>query len=485
MTSNHELALQLTRFGQFGPLKLSFAIAQVAVLLVCAPIIIAHRDHPVIKFRSWSVNITMVVLLCISSFAISIPSFDYAVPYNHARMWYMAQSIASCCILPGFIATYLRHYFLLHLPVVQAQLLDHQTMVDPDKYKSLSMQLTRIRLLSSERGAWLFYLPHAAIVASLAIWLSLATDIDAAFLGKQNLLDTGKSGIYVLEVLIATVGLFYYLPKAPKDNLYIKHQLYTLQLLTDATVLQAAAALVFKGDAAVLTNQILTASISLCLTIVDLVVPVLLLYFGHSYEINLTKSKSQAGAGWSVSSKGEADGSTASNGSINSLSSPALSTKSGVLMNPDPKTPKLGGGSGGGGNLTIPRILDDETLKAAFAKYLAREFSMESLLFIEAVRHYRSLLQKNAKFTAKDVSDMCAKIVQEFMEPNSINEVNLPKIVTDKTLREIEAVSEGISELHAARHLFDHAADHIANMLAVNHIRKFQASQIYKEAFPA
>ncbi|EGF83946.1 expressed protein, partial [Batrachochytrium dendrobatidis JAM81] len=52
---------------------------------------------------------------------------------------------------------YLRHYYLLRLPVLQTQLFNYETMVDPEKYKKLSRSLVRTKFLSSEAGAWMFF----------------------------------------------------------------------------------------------------------------------------------------------------------------------------------------------------------------------------------------------------------------------------------------------------------------------------------------
>ncbi|KAI8925021.1 hypothetical protein BC831DRAFT_462965 [Entophlyctis helioformis] len=501
MSSNHELALRLTRFGNFGTIKLTFVCINALVLACLVPLFVYHREQPMIKYRSWTLGIVGVVVMLVKNTLNMARSFDHFMTYEQVRITIVIEYLAVACVIPMYISLYLRNYFLLQLPVVQAQLLDQSSMVDPEKYKAISKRLTRMRVLSSEFGAWLFYVPHAIVLMIIIVMLSLKTDFDAILLEKPNLLDLARSILYVSEFTISTIWLLYYLPRAPRDNFFIRHQLYIYQWSANIVILeQFSAQLVKTKPGVAVFDEIFISASAVFNTCVSIGLPLCFIYCGgFRYRLkisvgSITRLSTVKSSGSQQSSLNGADGltplrsneqSVPQRGMTTSASGSELSGQAGGVVGVPGLHRSPTANSGFARKTPMAMALDvvlrDEKLKAAFAKYLAREFAMESLLFIEAVHHYK-IAQASGAHGQQEIVDMCNKIVEEFIDPNAMNEINLPKIVRDKTLREIEAVSDGTAEDHRARHVFDDATGHIEAMLAINHIRKFQASPLYKAA---
>ena len=115
-------------------------------------------------------------------------------------------------------------------------------------------------------------------------------------------------------------------------------------------------------------------------------------------------------------------------------------------------------------------ILIDPESKTEFARFLAREHALESLLFLEAIKRYKEEFEAN--ISSVEITHLCSKMVKEFMTAGAINEVNLPRIVVNKILNQIEMFLNDNS-CEDAQFAFDDAEKHISEMLVVNYVRKF------------
>ena len=165
--------------------------------------------------------------------------------------------------------------------------------------------------------------------------------------------------------------------------------------------------------------------------------------------------------------------------------------------------------------ITVQEIFWNRDLKKAFSKFLAAEFAMESFLFVEAIGRFRDLTEEK-HVTHHIIVEGLEKIVNEFLKPSSVNEVNLPgpiirkiqsniekvrdqSILEDDLIEQFDQIMIGLktnspitpSPLSAvssgkkkdfseeARDIFDEALKHILEMLSSNYLRKFQNSTLY------
>ena len=116
-------------------------------------------------------------------------------------------------------------------------------------------------------------------------------------------------------------------------------------------------------------------------------------------------------------------------------------------------------------------ILANEQLRGEFIELLAREFALESWMFIEAVATYRR--EWTTDLSKDEVLKRCDEIKRVFLLPNSPNEVNVPIKIIKSCLDAIEALRNGNSLVSGSKHIFDNAANEIALMLAVNYVHRF------------
>ncbi|KAK6099820.1 hypothetical protein MT418_001200 [Batrachochytrium dendrobatidis] len=146
--------------------------------------------------------------------------------------------------------------------------------------------------------------------------------------------------------------------------------------------------------------------------------------------------------------------------------------------------------------LSIAHILNSMTLYDAFGLYLSREFSLENLLFLKTVELYKLRVSTNPAHVSLTL--LTQPIHNEFVCPNSINQVNLPKSIVSRiecklrALKDEEAL-EAIRKTNAvnpmaiqmkseiielASSIFDEAAEHIEHML-IHHLRRFKSSEFF------
>ncbi|KAH9277200.1 hypothetical protein BASA83_000062 [Batrachochytrium salamandrivorans] len=158
-TTFEELARQLTRFRDHGGLKMFMAVFLSIMIIICAPLFVRERRHPMVKHRSWTVNLLACIGATLSILTDGCLSMDNWVKFDKLPVVFYFRAVGVIMAVCAFIPTYVRHYFLLQRPILQTKLLDYETMVDPDKYKALSRRLIRIKFLSSETFA-LGFLSH-------------------------------------------------------------------------------------------------------------------------------------------------------------------------------------------------------------------------------------------------------------------------------------------------------------------------------------
>ena len=127
--------------------------------------------------------------------------------------------------------------------------------------------------------------------------------------------------------------------------------------------------------------------------------------------------------------------------------------------------------------ISLKDIISNKQLKQEFADFLAKEFAIESLLFIEAVVRHRKMCRGTV--TKQTVVAACEAIKNEFLMPNSPNEVNINVSIKKHIMATIESLASNFS-MEEARTAFDPAANDVGNMLSNNFLSKFKAQMLKK-----
>jgi hypothetical protein len=106
--------------------------------------------------------------------------------------------------------------------------------------------------------------------------------------------------------------------------------------------------------------------------------------------------------------------------------------------------------------------------KEAFRAFLVREFSVENLLFVEAVEQFNALPSK----TKAD----CQALYDKFVAESSQNQVNLPGVVCQRILARIQDMEAG----ETFNGLFDEAYKHVMKLMQRDGYKRFQLTEEWK-----
>ncbi|KAJ8324189.1 Regulator of G-protein signaling 7 [Batrachochytrium dendrobatidis] len=447
-----------------------------SILLIPAiPIFIHERSQPMIKYRSWTINI----VACISiTMCVVLDTFRHVAYISYEAFPYvqlvenLLYIITACCFLP----IYLRHYFLLRLPILQQNLLSHKTMLDPIKYRELSKALVKTKFLSSEKGAWMFYLVNVVPCLAMTFYFFTISDKDMEILNMPTPISLYIGIMLVIQIVLSAGFIFWYGPWSPKDNFQIMIQFYFITGTTLANVLVGLIKLLFPNPSVAkicLNLQTVCACLAVC---INIVMPLQFIVNKRNHMIKLYHSSDQ------LSIRSKSSLLLTPSEKISSINSQKISQcltdgRDLTLVNigkstPTTPTPHIHFKS------NLQKILADPAVYTAFCTFLSREFSLESLLFIEAVKNFK--IQVKDTLNIEMVEMFSNQIQDNFIQPDSVNEVNLPKKIINQINSTLQDILKGEISIERAITIYDHAADHIDQMLTVNHLRKFQASDLYR-----
>ncbi|EGF83944.1 hypothetical protein BATDEDRAFT_85520 [Batrachochytrium dendrobatidis JAM81] len=478
-----ELADKITHTRQHGPIKVLMSALLTVLVIGTIPLFIRERKNSMVKHRSWTLNIVVSIAVTISLWMDACLSMPGWTTSSTRPVVFIVRALSIITTLCGYMPTYLRHYFLLCLPKIQTKLLDNDVMFDPEKYKALSAQLYRTRLLSSETGAWIFFLINFIPYFGALVYCMIITDFKKTALNipTPTVLCTTYGSLII--TLISTVFVLWYGPRSQKDNFFIMKQFYIVTVLTIGGAVFSIVTMFLK-DPYIINICLTTASFLMFTTlVVDQTMP--LHYLGikrkdymirpRTFSIStkkVAKSTKKLHREYSIKNNetpnsGCLNGANDANSTDNhSSSTSSNSTKRGVL--------------------NLDHILADAALRDAFCIYMAREFSMENVLFIETIKGYKSQITKNP--TKSNTRKLFEKIKSEFIASNSVNEINLPTKIAKKLFDDSDKIFKSGDDccsnfdVAAATNLFDDAVVHIELMLAQDHIRKFQVTSVYSDA---
>ncbi|KAH6569164.1 hypothetical protein BASA61_000810 [Batrachochytrium salamandrivorans] len=481
-TAIAELSRQLTRIRTHETLRLFFTGTQVLLIIIGTPLFLYNRHHPMVKYRSWTLNLACCVFATIWTMCDAFLALENGVKYENRPIVFWIRTLSVIASASCYMPIYLRHYFLLQLPIVQTKLLNSETMLDPEKYKALSKSLQLLKYLSTELSAWVYFSINFFPFMIVGIVYLLEADFDRMSLLLPVRASFYSSNFTLISTTFSLVFLLWYGPRSPKENFHIMTQFYIAAAMTLAnTAIAVIGSSGLKGvkiEWCVISNITLTF---LCI-LVNLAFPLqfYIRNMHHQKDLHHSQSvhpKKQARLTPKEHISGDSGNSVSDqSGSDCEIHSSDITVHS-KKLNPVADIQKCPKNS----NYTLPRIMADPTLYIAFCKYLACEFSMESLLFIETIKRFQDQIREYpTSATLKLLSDAIHK---EFIASNSINEVNLTKqIIVRVTTTLADVMSAPEFNVDKAICIYDEAAAHIEHILVVNHLRRFRASTLFREA---
>lgn len=134
-------------------------------------------------------------------------------------------------------------------------------------------------------------------------------------------------------------------------------------------------------------------------------------------------------------------------------------------------------------------VLTQPDLKHVFAEYLASEFSMENLLFLDAVQRYKDDFDEAEQGTAREIAVRACDIFDTFLREKSMLEVN----VSSSQRRSVrEALTPYFSlddittlETPPKYELFNACEEEILNLLRADSFPRFLRSDLFDKWFRA
>ncbi|KAJ3276208.1 hypothetical protein HDV01_005656 [Terramyces sp. JEL0728] len=121
------------------------------------------------------------------------------------------------------------------------------------------------------------------------------------------------------------------------------------------------------------------------------------------------------------------------------------------------------------------KILATPALLEMFSEFLAAEYCVETLLFIQSIDQYRKIARMGNVGLLKLQRK---RIVDEFLVANAINEMNIPFRMKVEACKKVEQLSS-LNEL--AIDLFDVVDSHIKDSLIDNKITRFANSEAFRK----
>ncbi|KAH9277203.1 hypothetical protein BASA83_000065 [Batrachochytrium salamandrivorans] len=448
------------------------------MIVVCTPLFIIERQQPMVKYRSWTINILACIAATVRMFTEAWMCMDGWVIKSMVPTALFIRTI--CYMLPVccFLPTYLRHYYLLRLPVIQTELLNQNRYTQDGNHRRLCPLLQRTKFMSSEIGSWVFLAINLIPSLILTVHALLLTDMSDLWLGLPNPTQRFLAILSTVQLTVAQGFLLWYGPRSPKENFHIMIQFYIVTAITLANAGVSAIELFSSNSLIKFVCRELGIILTFLAIVVNLAIPLQFLVTKKRYRTDWSNS--------TFTTLNKREKRVVSSKSMQQISYPDISSsvvtninasmgqvRSGNMSSPvSPSTCLV--------NYSIQRIMADAELRVAFCQFLSREFSIESLLFIETVKMYKAQISQAP--TKENISALSEMIHEEFIAPNSVNEIILPKKIVTKINGELYVVIECSLNIEQAISIYDDAAEYIEQMLVLNHMPKFLASSIFRSA---
>ncbi|KAJ8324186.1 hypothetical protein BDV3_001947 [Batrachochytrium dendrobatidis] len=458
-----------------GILRLVFASLMALMLIPAIPLFILERKQPMVKYRTWTINIVACISATLCMLFGGLEAMDSWV--SHETVYYLNfwSNILYTIVVCGFLPTYLRHYFLLRLPVLQQEMLNNQLRFDPAQHTQFSKDLIRTKFFSSEKGAWTIFAINGIPCMFMTIYFALKSGFITELEEPQSPISMYMGIMPLVQIIVSEAFLLWYGPRSPKDNYQIMTQFYVITGLSLANVAVSLVTTLWTNEVLLRIGDAVVSILTFLPISIDIILPLQFLITSHKY-VTLSTNLHKRSFG-------------------DHLSSPMSLSKERYIGQEMIRTAQVTSGKGStsyGSPLkpgafkistassSLQQILEDPVIYPVFCLFLSREFSMESLLFIEAIKKFKIHINNNPSISL--IKSLYKRIIYEFIQSNAVNEVNLPKRIILRIDASLESVLNGAIAIRNAANIFDEASEHIMEMLALNHLRKFLSSTLYKES---
>ncbi|KAL2917019.1 hypothetical protein HK105_203451 [Polyrhizophydium stewartii] len=248
--------------------NLTGGIVLTLLFVAGAPIFVLWRREPLIKYRAWTLNLVIAVVVAINRWLEFVLGLGGPWQAGRLQTLLIFKNALAAITFPVFHAVFLKHYFLLRLASVQQDLLSLEPtkqqgsdtgapIVDLSESRRVQLKnkLRFLKRLSREATVWLvFYLPNA-LTATTITTVFLQPDVDAYASGASETAQVARSGIYLFEMITAALWACYYLPRAPDDGLYMKSQFFLLTLFSTVNMIESVALGLFKSPTFIIVDR--------------------------------------------------------------------------------------------------------------------------------------------------------------------------------------------------------------------------------------
>jgi hypothetical protein len=284
-------------------------------------------------------------------------------------------------LLPVFV----RHYYLL------------------EKANDLQLGLKSRLFLSTVKGAWMIYLVNGTIPVMVLITASIIKN--GSMEDTLEVINDVASVLMLVQCLIATMFLCWYIFRAPNDRFCLKTQFITLVGFAITYSGVALMAQLFRvGE---IEKNLLAVVLPMFVILMDYAWPVFV-------SMKVQKKNKKRNSIKSIKSVKEPKKET----SVDSLCRKAIqrSTKSNENI-------ELGSFED-----ELETILASEKLSQSFSRFLAQEYCLEYLMFLQDIETYRYTFYDLELNQIKQLKD---QIVEEYLMPSAVNELDMPSRIQE------------------------------------------------------
>jgi hypothetical protein len=345
----------------------------VLIYVLCTPFFIYYQKELPIRYRCPGIKITAASIMIISILLRFI--YEFIWPFVGLKaiervLWLLC--VAS--LLPVFI----RHYYLV------------------GKAQELQVGVKSRRYLATNHGAWVAYVINGIIPVVVLVIVSLRGNESIDIItGKVN--NVG-SILMLIQCVFATAFLCWYIFSAPKDSLGLKTQFLALVVVAIGYSCVAMMAQLFGiGE--------------IQKTLLAVTVPTVVLCLDYAWPVFVSMKLRKRNKRKAIKDTSGVD----------SLCRKALqrSTCS--------STEQIELGSALEDELE--RILSSPKQSESFSRFLAKEYCLEYLMFLQDVEAYRYCFYD---FEVRKVREVKDQIVEDYLIPNSVNELEeLPQKIQE------------------------------------------------------
>ena len=171
--------------------KIAFTCAALLCGVICLPRLYKHRQHPVLKYRTFSIYVMTIIAASLLNIIDLIKSDIHDITVSSYRALCICYALSCSILYGGIFCIGIRFYSLVFTRYIQGQLMDRRTCYDGVFYRRVVSEIRWCRFLTNENTAI-----KSAIVYSFLFALIFATPycvasdaaIESVIEGEQSFL---------------------------------------------------------------------------------------------------------------------------------------------------------------------------------------------------------------------------------------------------------------------------------------------------------